>query len=741
MPKELEKHYQPGKIEAEIYKRWLPYLKIEKQSQARSFRSGSGQVKNKRTFIALMAPPNITGTLHLGHAFQNVMIDVLVRYFRMKGYKTVWLPGTDHASIATQNVVEKELKKEGKTRFDLGREKFIERVWQWRKQYGNLILEQFKQLGITPDWSRVRFTLDPEYVKVVEEAFVNYYQRGWIYRACRPVNFCPRCQTSLSDLEIDWREHKGELYYVRYPLKDRDGYIIVATTRPETMLGDVALAVNPQDKRYQHYLGERAVLPLVGRPLLIVSDKRVDPQFGTGVLKITPAHSLVDYEIAVRHSLPMMPVIDSSAQMMNTSAEFDGLHYLVAREQIVQTLKNKGYLDKIESYEHSLPFCDRCGTELQVVLSQEWFLRMHELSNMAMEAVRRKKVKIIPERFKQPYFNWLKNVRDWCISRRLWWGQTLPVWYCSVCSKKKNNFLAQVEIPITPDFLPSSKEEDFVVSRTKPKIKCSQCQQARWIRTEEVFDTWFSSALWPFAIIYKKQEQNWYPADLVSSARDILHLWITRMIFSGLYFKDKEPFRQVFIHPTILTQTGKRMSKSLGTGIDPLDLIKKYGADSLRFGLLWQAQKTQDIRFNETVYESGLKFANKIWNAVRFYMISQSATSKNVKQRFKDPRTVYTKADQNILKAFGRMQAALEKHLLNFEFSFALQRFYKFFWHEFCDVYLESCKQDKKNNPEVLAKVLRNSLKLLSLFMPFLAEHLWQKIGERSLLLLEDLPD
>lgn len=735
MPKELEKHYQHGQIEAKIYKKWLPYLKT------RSSRDRSSS-KRQKTFIALMAPPNITGTLHLGHAFENVLIDVLVRYHRLKGYQVVWLPGTDHASIATQNVVEKNLRQEGKSRFDLGREKFIERVWQWRQQYGNLILEQFKQLGITPDWSRVRFTLDPEYVKAVEEAFINYYQRGWIYRAYRPVNFCPRCQTSLSDLEIDWRQHPGELYYIRYPLKDRDGYIVVATTRPETMLGDVALAINPKDQRYQHYLGEQAILPLVGRLLLIVADKRVEPQFGTGVLKLTPAHSLIDYEIAVRHSLPLVPVIDTTAQMMNTSAEFAGLNYLVAREQVVQALKAKGYLDKVEQYTHSLPFCDRCGTELQVVLSQEWFVRMRELANLAVEAVRQRKVEIIPDKFKRPYFDWLKQVHDWCISRRLWWGQILPVWYCSVCLKKQAQSPGQTEIEIASDLLGSSQTEGFIVSRTKPKTKCSKCQQLRWFRTEEVFDTWFSSALWPFAILYNKQEQAWYPANLVSSARDIFHLWITRMIFSGFYFKGKEPFKQVFVHPTILTQAGKRMSKSLGTGIDPLDIIKKYGADALRFGLLWQAQKTQDIRFNESVFESGLKFANKVWNAVRFYLLSQAVkpTSKRHKRLSKQSELVYTKADRNILTAFKRMQAAVEKHLLNFEFSLALQRFYKFFWHEFCDVYLETCKKGTANQPEVLANVLRHSLKILSLFMPFLAEHLWEKIGERRLLLLESWP-
>jgi len=690
---DLSTKYNPKEIEEKIYQKWLPYLKIEKQ-------------KGVKNFIALMAPPNVTGSLHMGHSLQNTLLDAFLRYKRMNGYRIIWIPGLDHAGIATQNVVEKELKKEGLTRFDLGREKFIERVWQWKEKYGGIILEQFKKLGITPDWSKTRFTLDKNYVRWVEKAFIEYYKKGWIYRDYRAINFCPRCKTSLSDLEIEYIEKDGKLYYIKYPLKDSQEFLVVATTRPETMLGDVALAVNPNDQRYTKYIGRTAILPIINRELLIITDIRVDPKFGTGVVKITPAHSIIDYEIGIKHNLPMIKVIDESAKIVNVP-QFEGLDYLTAREKVLQILKEQNLLVKEEDIKHNIPICYRCQTELQVIPSKEWFLKMDYLAALAKDAVKNRKIFIIPNRFKKIYFAWLKNVKDWCISRKIWWGQTLPVWYCKNC------------------------EDSYVVSIKKPNKKCKICKKSNWYRTEEVFDTWFSSALWPFAILYTKKEKKWYPADVVFSARDILNLWITRMIFSGLYFMKNVPFKLVYIHPTVLTKEGKRMSKSLGTGIDPLDLIEKYGADALRFGLIWQTTNLQDLRFDEVNVENGMKFANKIYNAVRFYLIRYPEMQK---------RQGFSSEDRKIIRAFNSTLKYVNKNIERLQFSNALKRIYKFFWNQLCDVYIETCKGNTKNNPEVLRMVLLNSLKLLHPFMPFITEYLWSLMGNKNLLILEKWP-
>lgn len=689
----LTSKYNPKEVEEKIYRKWLPYFKIEKQ-------------KGEKNFIALMAPPNITGSLHMGHSLQNILLDVLLRYKRMKGFNIVWIPGLDHAGIATQNVVEKELKKEGLTRFDLGREKFLKRVWEWRKKYGDIILKQFKRLGISPDWSRIKFTMDKKYIDWVERAFIEYYKKGWIYRDYRAINYCPRCQTSLSDLEIEYEKKDGFLYYIKYPLKDSDEYLIVATTRPETMLGDVALAVNPSDERYQRFWGHTAILPILNRELLIITDQRVDPKFGTGVLKITPGHSIVDYEISKRHGLEIIKVIDENAKIVNVK-DFEGLDYLTARERILNILKKKNYLLKEENIVHNIPYCYRCHTEIQVIPSKEWFLKMDKLSELAKIAVKTKQVYIFPSKFKKIYFSWLKNIRDWCISRKIWWGQNLPIWYCKNC------------------------EDIYEVSKQKPKKKCKICKKHNWYKTEEVFDTWFSSALWPFAILYTNKEKEWYPADIVFTARDIINLWIGRMIFSGMFFMKKPPFRLVYVHPTVLTKEGKRMSKSLGTGIDPLDLIEKYGADALRFGLIWQTTFLQDLRFDEANIENGMKFANKVYNAIRFYLIRYKEMKK---------REGFSSYDKKIIKAFNSTLKYVSKNIENLRFSEALKRFYKFFWHQFCDIYIESCKGNTKNNPEVLRMIIVNSLKILHPFMPFLTEYLWQEIGSKDLLMLQTWP-
>jgi valyl-tRNA synthetase len=684
--------YNPLEFEEKIYKFWIPYFKPRN--------------KGKR-FVILIAPPNITGSLHMGHALENIILDVIWRYKKMNGYDSIWIPGIDHAGIATQNVVEKELKKEGLTRFDLGREKFIQRVWQWREKYGNIILDQFKKLGLSLDWSRVKFTLDKKYVDWVEKAFIIYYKKGYVYRDLRPVNFCPRCQTSLSDLEVEYKETEGDLYFIRYPLSG-GGYVTIATTRPETMLGDVALAINPKDEKNFHLVGKIAILPILQRELPIIVDARVDPKFGTGILKVTPAHSLIDYEIGLRHELSMISVIDENAKMNENAGEFRGLDYLTAREKIVSRLQELGLIEKIEKIKHNLPFCDRCKSEIQVIPSKEWFLEMKDLADLAMKAVKNKEVEIFPARFKKPYFDWLKNIRDWCISRKIWWGQQIPVWYCQNCG-----------------------DEVFVVSQKKPKTKCSKCKNKNWQRTEEVFDTWFSSALWPFAILYTTSEKKFYPADLVATARDILHLWITRMIFSGKFFMKKAPFKFVFVHPTILTKEGKRMSKSLGTGIDPLELIEKYGTDALRFGILWQMSAHQDLRFDPMPIEQGQKFLNKIWNAYRFYFLNIENLKKNyIKNRI-------SSYDKKILRSLESTKKFTSKKIENYELGLALKRIYKFFWHELCDVYLESWKGSTKNNPEVFERVMFESLKLLHPFLPHLTQLLYFSFGQKKPLFFE----
>ncbi len=683
--------YNPLEFEDKIYKFWIPFFKS----------------KNKgKKFVILIAPPNITGSLHLGHSLENIILDVIWRYKKMQGFDTVWIPGIDHAGIAAQNVVEKELKKEGLTRFDLGREKFIQRIWQWKQKYGDIILNQFKKLGLSLDWSKVKFTLDKKYIDCVEKVFITYYKKGYIYRDLRPINFCPRCQTSLSDLEIEYKETEGKLYYIRYPLKD-GGYVVVATVRPETMFGDVALAINPNDEKNFQYIGKYAILPIVGRELPIIVDQRVDYNFGTGILKLTPAHSLIDYEISVRHQLPMISVINENAKMNENAYEFKDLDYITAREKVVQKLQELNLIEKIENITHNVPICDRCKTELQIIPSKEWFLKMKDLADLAIKAVKNKEVEIYPSKFKKPYFDWLKNIRDWCISRKIWWGQQIPVWYCQNCG-----------------------DDIFIVSQKLPKLKCNKCKNRDWKRTEEVFDTWFSSALWPFAILYSKKEKKLYPVNLVSSARDILHLWITRMIFSGKFFMKKAPFKTVFIHPTILTKEGKRMSKSLGIGIDPLELIDKYGTDALRFGLLWQMSAHQDLRFDPVPIEQGQKFLNKIWNAYRFYFLNRNNFKKINSNKL-------SSHDKKILKSLNSTKKFISKKIENFELGLALKRIYKYFWHDLCDIYLESFKKNNKNNPKNFYYIMKETLKILHPFIPHLTQLIYFQFGQKKPLFFE----
>jgi valyl-tRNA synthetase len=706
----LEKNYNPKKTEERIYRLW----------QKSGFFNPDRLPKDyKKTYTIFLPPPNITGQLHMGHALNAVIQDLLIRWKRLKGFRTLWLPGIDHAGIATQNVVEKELKKEGKTRFDLGREKFIERVWQWKNKYGNIILEQLKKIGCSLDWSRTRFTMDRDYTKAVMTAFKHYYEKGWIYLAKRVVNWCPRCQTSLSDLELEYREEKSKLWYIKYPLKDSKDYILVATTRPETMLGDVALAVNPTDKRYKTLVGKKAILPLVRREIPIIADKLINPDFGTGVVKVTPAHDLRDYEIGKRHNLEIIQVIDEKGKITREAPSiYQNLSVIEARQKVIEDLKSLNLLEKSEDYTHQLPKCYRCNTTIELIMSEQWFLKMEELAKIAIEAVKSGKVKFVPKRWEKIYFDWLKNIKDWCLSRQIWWGHQIPVWRCQ-------------------------KKESYFVSLEKPK-KCPTCEECQAKQIEDVLDTWFSSALWPFATLgWPKETKDlkiFYPSEVIVTDRGIINLWVARMIFSGLEFRKKIPFKEVYINPTVLTKEGKRMSKSLGIGVDPLELIEKYGADATRFGIIFQVMGGQDMKFGEENIVMGRKFCNKVWNASRF-VLEKIKNSNYSLSSLKKIKKAKTKADRKILKLLKETEKEIDKDLTNFRFGQAAHKIYNFFWHDFCDFYIEESKKQKNSETKkILLFVLLNSLKILHPFIPFLTEEIYQKLpikNKKKFLMIE----
>ena len=694
MPRELPPQYSPKEVEDKIYKLWeksgffdpdrLPFDKSKKQ-----------KAKSK-SFCITVPPPNITGSLHMGHALNAVIQDILIRKKRMEGYKTLWLPGTDHAGIATQNVVEKELRREGVSRHDLGREKFLEEVQKWKEKYGDIILGQFKKLGSSMDWSRTRFTMDPEYQEAVKTAFLHYYKKGWIYRAERVINWCVRCQTSLSDLELEYKEEESTLYYISYPLADGGGSITVATTRPETMLGDTAVAVNPKDERYKKFLGKEVVLPIKQRKIPVIADKAVDPAFGTGAVKVTPAHDLLDAEIAERHHLPKETVISTVGRMTKEAGPIcEGLKTAECRMKVIEELKKVGRLEREEKYKHNVAQCYRCGTIIEPLPSLQWFLKMEKLAKLAERAVKSGKIKFHPKRWEKVYLDWLKNVKDWCISRQIWWGHRIPL----------------------------EGETD-------------------------VLDTWFFSALWPLAALGWPKEKSggdlktFYPTQVLSTARDIINLWVARMIFSGIEFTGKPPFKDVIIHATILTRDGKRMSKSLGTGIDPMDLIARYGADATRFGLIWQAMGNQDVHWSEEHVVAGKKFANKIWNSARFVLGNLPPTTYHL------PPEPKTAADKKILASLKRTSSGTNSLIEKYEFGQALHLLYEFFWHELCDKYIEGAKgqitneESRQMTQKILLYVLTESLKLLHPFMPFLTEEVWLKlpIKNKRLLLVESWP-
>lgn len=711
----FDKPYNPQQTEDYIYSLW---------EKSGFFSPENLPGKREKSFCMTVPPPNITGSLHMGHALNATIQDILIRKKRMEGYRALWLPGVDHAGIATQNVVEKELKKEGITRHDLGREKFVEKIWEWKEKYGDIILNQFKKLGASLDWSRLRFTMDEDYQKAVQRAFIHYYEQGWLYRAKRVINWCPRCQTALSDLELEYAPEKSKLYYLKYPLKSGGGFVTVATTRPETMLGDSAVAVNPKDPRYQKLVGETLILPLQNREIPVIADAAIDAAFGTGAVKVTPAHDLTDAEMGERHKLPVYEIINEIGRMTHeVGTDFAGLKAKEARELVVEKLREAELLEKEEDYEHNVAACYRCGGVIEPRPSLQWFLKMSELAKKAVEEVERDRVKFHPDSWKNIYLNWLKNIRDWNISRQIWWGHQIPIYYC------KQEFDSEK--------LKVKSEKEFVVAEEKPK-KCPFCGQCEMEQDPDVLDTWFSSALWPFATLGWPEKtgdlKNFYPTQTLSTARDIINLWVARMVFSGVEFIGKKPFGDVIIHATVLAKDGRRMSKSLGTGVDPIGLIEKYGADATRFALIWQAMGTQDIKWDETALSAGKKFANKLWNIARF------CVNKNENKRLTiDDLMPKKEEDKKILEKLKEIKKTVSEKIDVYEFGPALHELYDFIWHDFADKYIEeSKKRADEEAKQVLLKVLKESLKLLHPFMPFVTEAIWQEaVADGGLLMVE----
>ncbi|MCX7966956.1 MAG: valine--tRNA ligase [Armatimonadetes bacterium] len=740
--------YDPKELEERWYRFWEEhgffYAEVDDQ---------------RPSFCITIPPPNVTGSLHMGHALNHTIHDIVARYKRMKGFNVLVVPGTDHAGIATQVVVEKELAKEGKTRYDLGREKFLERVWQWKEQYGGIILQQMRKLGCSYDWRRERFTMDEHYARAVLETFIRLWQEGLIYRGYRIVNWCPRCLTALSDLEVE-RDEEGELgnlWFIRYPLKrdegrgTRDEFVVVATTRPETMLGDTAVAVHPEDERYKHLIGATVILPLVGREIPIIADPAVDPEFGTGAVKVTPAHDPADFEIAERHNLPKVLVMDDYGRMINVPERFNGLDRFAAREEVVKALQEQGLLERVEEYKVPLGRCYRCDTVIEPILSLQWFVQMKPLAELALQVIHEDKIRYLPQRFARLTIEWLENIKDWCISRQIWWGHRVPIWYCLDCNGGKWE-LKQWGSEERYHFAEDAKA--FAAIETPQR--CPDCSSTNLVQDPDVLDTWFSSAIWPHAVLGWPDDapelRKFYPTDLMITARDILYLWVARMVMTGVKFAGDIPFRTVYVHPTVLTREGKRMSKSLGTGIDPLDLLDKYGADGLRFGLIVQAEAGQDLRFHEERLEMARNFGKKLWNAARF-VVTAFGTG-DWEPGTKDWILTKEKSSQQpqvsnlrllpvrwILSRLHKTIAQVNEAMDDYELADAAKAIYNFVWDEFCDWFVEISKPAMQRDGgrgtgdelseiyrRTLVTVLETSLRLLHPFMPFVTEELWQRL-------------
>ncbi len=707
---ELPKRFDPKTEENLIYKSWEEngYFKPKK-------REGS------KPFVVTIPPPNVTGVLHMGHALNNTIQDVLVRWHRMNGDETLWIPGTDHAGIATQNKVEQKLAAEGKSRFDLGRANFNKEVWKWKEEYESRILSQLKTMGCSCDWEHTRFTMDEGYSEAVIDTFVHYYEKGYLYRGYRITNWCPRCGTSLSDLEVEHEDREDSLWFIRYEVED-GGEITVATTRPETMLGDTAVAVNPKDKRYSALVGKMAILPIQGRKIPIITDDYVDMKFGTGAVKVTPAHDPNDYEMGERHNLEKIVVVGLDGNMTpEAGPQFAGKDRFEAREIVLRLLEEGKWLVKTKPHIHSVGHCYRCHTVIEPLLSMQWFVNMKELAKPAILSVKEGKVKFHPAKWDKVYMDWMENIRDWCVSRQIWWGHQIPAWYCD-CG-------------------------EIIVAKSEPE-RCPKCNSNKLKRDEDVLDTWFSSALWPFATLGWPEKTNdlkdFYPTTFISTARDIIFLWVARMIMSGIEFMNEVPFKDVYIHATVFNNEGRRMSKSLGTGVDPLDLIEKYGTDATRFGLLWQVAQGQDMKFSEDALLMSQRFVNKIWNASKFTIMNLEGykiVSRETIER------QLTKEDKDILTKLAEVTKKTDKYLEKYDFQHAVELLYEFFWHEFCDKCIEDSKVRIRENADsklaaqyTLDTVLTTSLKLLHPFVPFVTEAIWTGLGKETPLIVSEWP-
>ncbi|HKL79716.1 MAG TPA: valine--tRNA ligase [Mobilitalea sp.] len=703
MEKELAKTYDPKAIEEPLYQKWLDnkYFHAEVDH-------------SKKPFTIVIPPPNITGQLHMGHALDNTMQDILIRFKRMQGFNALWQPGTDHASIATEVKIIEQLRKEGIEKDDLGREAFLDRAWQWKEEYGGRIISQLKKLGSSCDWDRERFTMDEGCSEAVKKVFIKLYKEGYIYKGSRIINWCPVCMTSISDAEVDHEEQAGHFWHIKYPIVGEEGFVEIATTRPETMLGDTAVAVHPEDERYQHLVGKKVILPLVNKEIPVVADTYVDKEFGTGVVKITPAHDPNDFEVGKRHNLAEINIMNDDATINANGGKYAGMDRYAARKLIVKELEELGLLVKVEDHTHNVGIHDRCNTTVEPLIKQQWFVKMEDLIKPAVEAIKNHEIEIIPERFEKTYFNWTDNIRDWCISRQLWWGHRIPAYYCDGCG-------------------------ELIVSEEEPS-RCPKCGSTNLKQDEDTLDTWFSSALWPFSTLgwpEKTEDLDYfYPTDVLVTGYDIIFFWVIRMVFSGYAHMGEKPFSKVLLHGLIRDSQGLKMSKSLGNGIDPLEIIDKYGADALRFTLVTGNAPGNDMRFYWEKVEASRNFANKVWNASRFIMMNleKASISETMDER------LLTEADRWILSKVNTLVKEATDNLETFELGIASQKIYDFVWEEFCDWYIEMVKprlysetdETKSAALWTLKHVLITSLKLLHPYMPFVTEEIFCTLQEMS---------
>ncbi len=699
MEKELPKIYEPQEVESRIYKMWEDghYFRAQK-------------TEGRKPFTIVMPPPNVTGQLHMGHAMDATLQDILIRFKRMQGYDALWLPGVDHAGIATQIKVEEELRKEGKTRYDLGRELFLERVWEWKRQYGDRIVKQQKKLGASCDWERARFTMDETCSKAVREVFVSLYEKGLIYKGSRIINWCPNCVTALSDAEVEYVDKPGYLWHIRYPLADGSGEVVIATTRPETMLGDTGVCVNPNDERYTHIIGKTVILPLVNKEIPVVADDYAEMEFGTGCVKMTPAHDPNDFEVGLRHNLEVIRVLDDNGKVNEFGGKYEGMDRYEARKAIVADLEAQGYLVKIEDHAHNVGTCYRCHNDVEPIISAQWFVKMKPLAEEALCVVREGETKFVPERFSKTYMNWMEYVRDWCISRQLWWGHQIPAWICAECGH-------------------------ITVSREDATV-CAKCGSTHIERDPDVLDTWFSSALWPFETLGWPEKtadlDYFYPTDVLVTGYDIIFFWVSRMIFSGCEHTGKTPFHTVLIHGLVRDDKGRKMSKSLGNGIDPLEMIEKYGCDALRMNMVTGNSPGNDMRFYVERCEAMRNFANKLWNASRYVLMNVTEDTKNQLPEAEKLEI----ADKWVLSKLNTLVTEVTDNLNRYELGIAVQKIYDFIWDTYCDWYIELTKarlysdnqESKETAISVLVYVLDQILRLLHPFMPFITEEIWQTI-------------